>query len=154
MSFPNQSWGCLPPKVPSLGQHTVGVTWVEEGSPHWGRQIRGSCLAPGPWRAPEENKGRSQTGGGGRAVGCPQGAPGTSCWLPVPVPVPCRAHPGLRAGQRRQPRWGGGPPWAAPPGDSAPGWASPGKTMVACGCWESLLAGVSPRWTGPQGGAL
>lgn len=45
-------------------------------------------------RAPTEQ--RLRAGG----VGGPRGAPGTSHWLPVPMPGPCGAHPGLRAGQR------------------------------------------------------
>lgn len=89
------------------------------------RQVQRPCSSSCP--APEQNKGHSQE----------------DSLLPVPVPGPWREHPGLGAGQRWWPS--GGPPRAAPPSDSAPGLTSLGKTMVACGYQQNLLAGVSPR---------
>lgn len=59
-------------------------------------------LLPAQPGAPREQ--RLQSGWRGRA-GCGPlyRAPGTSRWLPVPVPGFCRVHLGLRAGQRWQP---------------------------------------------------
>lgn len=64
---------------PAWGSAPVGVAGVEGGGSRWGRQVPGSCL-PSPGH-PEENKGRSQAGGGGRAVGPPGGplAPAAGC---------------------------------------------------------------------------
>lgn len=78
----------------------------------WGggrrQQVReaGSPLLPAQPGAPRGEQ-RPQSGGRGRAgCGPPWRAPGTSRWLPVPVPGPCRVRLGLGAGQRGQPNRG------------------------------------------------
>lgn len=118
--FSNQKRGSLSPcGVPSLGpaHSRCGLCGRR-------KQVGEAGLGLLPAQAqragthPEQNKGRRQAGRRGWAgCGPASGGPGTSHWRPVPMPGPCGAHPGLRAGQRRQ--RAGGPPRVAPPSDSA-----------------------------------
>lgn len=121
-------------------QHTVGVAWMVGGAGgEAGLQRAPACLAQ--WRAPSREQ-RPQSDGRGRASGL---------WAALKGPL--AACPCARALWGAPGPWGWaevvaewGPPQAAPPSDSAPCWASPEKTIVACGCQEGLLAGVrSPR---------
>lgn len=157
----------IPMFCPQLPHSLVGICpWHDFAQPGMGTSsssgsptpathsrfgLGGGKAAPGgeagPWLQPAcpagtQRRTKAAVRGVGWAVAGLEGplAPAAGCLSPCQGPV---GH--TRASGLGRACGGVGPPRAAPPGDSAPSWVSPGKTTAACGCREGLLAGVSPR---------
>lgn len=158
---------------PAWGQRTVGVACVEGGS-RWGRQGSGSCLPRPSGRVRTQSRTKAagkQAGGGGRAVGRPQGAPApaTGGLSPCQGPVGLTQASGLgRGGSGRggphgslhpvtQPRLGlpredSGGLWVpgGPPGRCEPrGALGPGRAFLSLSFFICTMGLISQSW-GPD----
>lgn len=142
ISFSNQKGGGLPHhRVASLGR-AERCGWGAGRRQQVGEA--GPRLLPAQPGAPRGEQ-RPQSGGQGWAgCGPPWRAPGTSRWLPVPVPGPRRVCPGLGAGQTGRPN--GGPHGLLRPVTQPHTRPPQGRQ------WWLVVLGGPPGRCEPQGG--